>query len=106
MGTTSWRRRAARLAAVVGASALGVGAFATTAGADPSSSGTVAQGNNPANLPSAIPEGSTPASTPVDVSFSLRARNLPQLEAEVTAGWTGAYLTTSQFAAEYGQTPQ
>ncbi len=42
----------------------------------------------------------------MDVSFVLKARNLPQLEQRVSAGWQGPYLTTAQFTAQYGQTAQ
>jgi subtilase family serine protease len=42
----------------------------------------------------------------MNVSFILKARNLAQLEQSVSSGWRGPYLTTAQFAAQYGQTPQ
>ncbi len=40
------------------------------------------------------------------VSFILKAQNLSALESKVQSGWTGPYLTTAQFAQQYGQTPQ
>ncbi len=75
--------------------------FAATAGLT-----AVPQALNPALDPSATPNGQTAARTPMMVSFVLKARNLQQLEQEVNAGWTAPYLSTSQFAAQYGQTPQ
>lgn len=68
--------------------------------------GSVPQGINPALDPGAQETGTTPANTPMDVSFVLKARNLAQLEQRVSAGWQGPYLTTAQFAAQYGQTTQ
>jgi kumamolisin len=66
---------------------------------------TVAQGAAAAPLASGLPLGATPASTHVDISIVLRARNLPELKSRVSAGWAGKYLTTQQFAARYGQSP-
>lgn len=67
---------------------------------------SVAQGAGSAPLATAPPLGDTPSNTPVDVSIVLRARNLGQLESRVQHGWSGHYLSTSQFAATYGQRPQ
>jgi subtilase family serine protease len=49
--------------------------------------------------------GATAASTPIQISIVLRARNLAALDTKVANGWTGPYLTTQQFAAQYGQSP-
>jgi subtilase family serine protease len=65
----------------------------------------VAQGLDPALSPLATATGPTPPSTPLTVSFILKARNLAALESDVTGGWKGPYLSTAQFAAAYGQTP-
>jgi kumamolisin len=89
---------------LVGLLSLGVptAALAATAG------GTtpVPQAINPALDPTATPTGQTAPSTPITVGFVLKARNLAPLEQKVSGGWTGPYLTTAQFAAQYGQTPQ
>jgi kumamolisin len=65
----------------------------------------VAQGSDTAPLSNGTPLGSTPPNTPVDLSFVLKARNLGFLQSRVQAGWNGPYLTTQQFAAQYGQSP-
>jgi kumamolisin len=44
-----------------------------------------------------------PGSTPETVSFILKARNVGLLEASVTAGMPGGYLSVGQFANRYGQ---
>jgi kumamolisin len=49
--------------------------------------------------------GATAASTPVQISIILNARNLSLLDSKVANGWTGPYLTTPQFAAQFGQSP-
>jgi kumamolisin len=64
----------------------------------------VATGVNPASLPGATVFGTTPASTPETVSFILTERNLAFLKAVVTSKQK-SFLSTSQFAAAYGQTP-
>jgi kumamolisin len=63
----------------------------------------VPQGIGPALLADATPEGSTSPNTPVDVAFILKAQHLTGLENKVSAGWSGKYLTVSEFAARYGQ---
>jgi kumamolisin len=106
------RLRKARLTAGI-ALAVGVGAFlvplAGATGAAASSPGpntptSVPSGINAAQLPGATVFGSTPADTPVTVSFILKERNMQSLEAQVEAGipsW--GYQSVAQFAAEYGQ---
>jgi kumamolisin len=106
------RMRNARLtvAAVLG---LGVGGFlvplASATGAAASTPGSntptaVPTGINAAALPGATVFGSTPADTPVTVSFVLRERNSQSLAAQVEAGIPSSdYLSVRQFAAEYGQ---
>src|SRR5271163_4976741 len=78
----------------------------TASAASSNSTAAVPQGINPALDPAAQDTGATPSNTPMNVSFVLKARNLPQLEQRVTAGWQGPYLSTAQFAAQYGQTNQ
>jgi kumamolisin len=93
---------------------LGVGvglapmAFATSAtaasGTDPTTPTQVPSGINAATLPGVTVFGNTPADTPVTVSFVLKEQNMGLLEARVEAGIpTSSFLSTSQFAARYGQ---
>ena len=79
-------------------------ASAATAGPGPNTPEQVATGVNVAHLPGAAVFGTTPASTPETVSFILQERNASQLRANVLNGLT-KYLTVSQFAGTYGQTP-
>jgi kumamolisin len=44
-----------------------------------------------------------PGNTPETVSFILKARNQGALEASVSAGMPGGYLSVAQFARRYGQ---
>ncbi len=93
---------------------LGVASVMTplAAMASPASAGTpgpnqpeqVASGLDVAALPGATVFGNTPPSTPETVSFILRERNLASLQLQVTGGMTH-YLSVSQFAGTYGQTP-
>jgi kumamolisin len=78
------------------------GSFAST----PTGTSPVPQGLNPALDPSVTPNGQTASATPMTVGFVLKARNLAPLEQKVARGWQGPYLTTAQFAAQFGQTPQ
>jgi kumamolisin len=55
-------------------------------------------------LPGSSVFGTTPSSTPETVSFILRERNEPQLEAAVERG-VRQFDSVSQFAQTYGQTP-
>jgi subtilase family serine protease len=64
----------------------------------------VASGINVAALPGAVAFGDTPASTPETVSFILRERNVTLLELAAETG-SKNYLSTSEFASRYGQTP-
>ena len=64
----------------------------------------VPSGINVAALPGASVFGTTPASTPEQVSFILKENNASFLQAEDQQGFKN-YLTTSQFAAEFGQSP-
>jgi subtilase family serine protease len=62
----------------------------------------VAQGFSPASIPGAVVFGTTPPSTPEQVSFILDERNQQQLEYSVESGVRN-YLSVSQFAQYYGQ---
>ena len=79
---------------------LGVGAGAS--GPGPNTLQAVPQGFNPAAIPGATVFGTTPASTPEEVSFILNARNEQQLSWQVENGMS-SFLSVSQFAQEYGQ---
>ncbi len=57
----------------------------------------------PSALSGASAFGDTPSSTPEQVSFILKERNLSQLESAVTSG-IKSFDSVSQFASTYGQT--
>jgi kumamolisin len=79
------------------------GAVAAPATA-PNTPTSVASGINAAALPGATVFGTTPADTPVTVSFILKERSMLSLEAKVEAGIPSSdYLSVSSFAAQYGQ---
>ena len=64
----------------------------------------MASGISAAALPGASVFGTTPADTPETVSFVLKERNVGSLQAQAQQGFRH-YLSTSQFARAYGQTP-
>ena len=78
------------------------GAATPSPSPSPNTQVPVQQGTDVAALPGATAFGDTPASTPETVSFILRERNLPQLQAAVEHGATN-FLTVGQFATVYGQ---
>jgi kumamolisin len=84
--------------------ALAGPASAATSATNPNTPEQVASGINVAHLPGASVFGSTPASTPETVSFILKERNYGILQANVINGVRN-YLSVSQFAGAYGQTP-
>ena len=84
--------------------ALAGPASAATSATNPNTPETVASGINVAHLPGATVFGTTPANTPETVSFILQERNIGSLKANVIKGVT-KYLSVSQFASAYGQTP-
>jgi kumamolisin len=104
-------RHLQRYAVAVGSTVLisgltaGTALAASTSGSQPATT-AVSQGVNPTTIPGATEVGATAKDTTLTVSFILKAQNLSSLESKVSAGWSGPYLTTSQFAAQYGQTPQ
>ncbi|MFY9927871.1 MAG: S53 family peptidase [Streptosporangiaceae bacterium] len=102
-------KRTARLSAGI---ALGVAAAVTplalsssasAATPSPTAPQKVASGINVAALPGAAVFGTTPASTPEDVSFILRERNVGALKVAAQVG-IRHYLSVGQFASVYGQT--
>ncbi len=64
----------------------------------------VPSGISAAALPGAAAFGTTPPNLPESVSFVLKARDLSQLKASVEQG-VRSYLSVSQFAQTYGQSP-
>jgi len=78
---------------------------ALTAGASgpgPNTWTSIGEGVNPATIPNVTVFGSTDPSTPEQVSFILQEQNKLQLEFQTEQGFSH-YLTTSQFAQQYGQ---
>ncbi len=92
------------VAAVLAPLAAFAGPASAAATPNPNAPEQVATGVNVAHLPGTTVFGSTPASTPETVSFILQERNSSLLRANVLNGVT-KYLTVSQFASTYGQTP-
>ncbi len=84
--------------------ALAGPASAATSAPNPNAPEQVASGINVAHLPGATVFGTTPADTPETVSFILQERNYSILQANVINGVRN-YLSVSQFASAYGQTP-
>ena len=110
-GTTSGRlgarvstRRALRLAFVLAAVAA-LAAVTATSKAQAGGKVGVSQGLGAAVLPSSW-FGNTPSDTPESVSFILQAHDLGRLEAQVSAGMPGGFLSVSDFARRYGQPQQ
>ena len=92
--------------------AAGVLAVATPVAATAATAATAPGSNNPQQVPAGIlaPEmrgasafGNTPASTPEQVSFILKERNISALKSAVTGGLKN-FDSVGQFAAKYGQT--
>jgi len=102
-----------RLGAGLAAGALAIAAaFAVSAASAQASSGSgsntsekVPTGLLPFALPGASAFGTTPPSTPEQVSFILKERDVSRLQTAVTSGLT-SFDTVSQFASTYGQTPE
>jgi subtilase family serine protease len=78
----------------------GVAHAASTPG--PNTPEKVPTGLLASSLPGASAFGTTPASTPEQVSFVLKERDLARLESSVTGGKT-RFDSVSQFAGKYGQ---
>jgi len=104
---TRTARRSAGAALGVAALILPLAALAGPAAASapgPNAPEPLASGIDVAALPGAVAFGDTPASTPETVSFILRERNVTLLELAAQTG-SKNYLSTSEFASRYGQTP-
>jgi subtilase family serine protease len=89
---------------VIGALAA-VAALVSSSSANAGGFTSVSQGAGSTPLPSYQPFENTDPATPETVSFILRARNSDELQAQVLAGMPRGFLTTSQFASQYGQSP-
>ncbi len=87
---------------VVGTSLAAIAGSAQAA-SNPGSLEKVPTGTLAPALRGASAFGTTPSSTPEQVSFILKERNLSQLESAVTGGLTH-FDSVSQFAGTYGQT--
>jgi subtilase family serine protease len=72
-------------------------------GLAPAGRSFVGQGADPASMPGSVRTGPTRPNTRLSISIVLQARNLADLQRRVSSGWTGPYLTVSQFAERYGQ---
>ena len=92
--------------------AAGVLAVATPVAATAATAQAASGSDNPEQVPAGIlaPEmrgasafGNTPASTPEQVSFILKERNISALESAVTGGLKN-FDSVGQFTAKYGQT--
>jgi kumamolisin len=102
----SIRRRLYPFAAAVVAASVVLAAGGVAAAVAPAASPalvSISQGSGAAPLAAGTALGATAASTQVQISVILKARNLAVLEHRVQAGWQGPYLSTRQFAAQYGQ---
>jgi kumamolisin len=100
-----------RLWAGLAAGVLAVATPAAVAASSAQASSTPAS-NTPTQVPTGVLApalrgasafGNTPSSTPEQVSFILKERNLAQLESAVTSGLK-SFDSVSQFASTYGQT--
>jgi len=102
------KRRVISCALSVGVAGALIAAQGATAVAASSNSTTptvsVAQ-SSVAPLAAGTLLGTTDPNTPVEISIILRARNYNTLTNKVLNGWNGPYLTTQQFANQYGQSP-
>jgi kumamolisin len=102
------KRRVVSCALSVGVVGALIAAQGATAAAASSNSTTptvsVAQ-SSVAPLAAGTQLGTTDPNTPVEISIILRARNWNFLSSNVQNGWTGPYLSTQQFANQYGQSP-
>jgi kumamolisin len=101
----SGRAAAAVLAAGSAGTLLALSLAAPAGASNPPEIG-IPQGAGAQQLSTLPVFGSTPPSTPETVSFVLRVRNLAGLEAQVSAGMQGGYLSVRQFAEDYGQPQQ
>ena len=103
--STRTRRCAVVVATLAVAATLATSPSGNAAATPSTATVPVSQGPGATPLTTGAQSGTTAASTPMDVSIVLKARQLDALEAKVAHGWTGPFLSTGQFASTYGQTP-
>jgi kumamolisin len=99
----SRRTAAAVLAAGSAGTLLVLGLTAGSAGASSTPKIGIPQGAGAEQLSKLPVFGDTPPSTAETVSFVLKIRNQTTLESQVSAGMPDGYLSTGQFARDYGQ---
>jgi kumamolisin len=97
-----WAGLAAGVLTVAASIAATSGAAQAASTPGPNTPETVPTGLLASSLPGASVFGSTSPSTPEQVSFILKERDIAQLESSVTGGKT-SYDSVSQFAGKYGQ---
>ena len=98
-----WAGLAAGVLTVAASIAATSGAAQAASTPGPNTPETVPTGLLASSLPGASAFGDTSPSTPEQVSFILKERDISQLESSVTSGKT-SYDSVSQFAGKYGQT--
>ncbi len=97
-----WAGLAAGVLTVAASAAATSGAAQAASTPGPNTPETVPTGLLASSLPGASAFGSTAPSTPEQVSFILKERDISQLESSVTSGKT-SFDSVSQFASKYGQ---
>jgi kumamolisin len=97
-----WAGLAAGVLTVAASVAATSGAAQASSTPAPNTPETVPTGLLASSLPGASAFGSTAPSTPEQVSFILKERDISQLESSVTGGKT-SFDSVSQFASKYGQ---
>jgi kumamolisin len=102
--TRLWAGLAAGVLAVATPAAVAASSAQASSTPGPNTLEHVPTGTLASALSGAAPFGNTPSSTPEQVSFILKERNLSQLESAVTSGLK-SFDSVSQFASSYGQTP-
>ena len=99
-----WAGLAAGVLTVAASTAATAGAAQAASTPGPNTPEKVPTGLLASSLPGASVFGNTSPSTPEQVSFILKERNISQLESSVTGGKT-SFDSVSQFAGKYGQSP-
>jgi kumamolisin len=97
-----WAGLAAGVLTVATSAAATSGAAQAASTPGPNTPETVPTGLLASSLPGASAFGNTAPSTPEQVSFILKERDISQLESSVTRGKT-SFDSVSQFASKYGQ---
>jgi kumamolisin len=98
-----WAGLAAGVLTVAASIAATSGAAQAASTPGPNTPETVPTGLLASSLPGASVFGDTSPSTPEQVSFIMKERDISQLESAVTGGKT-SFDSVSQFAGKYGQT--